>query len=93
MAAAILSTQSLVSRPIIEDLIVEVSPRMERADSRSFRRIYSVVQASVDAVAAACRDVTRVPTVIAEERRRVMAGGPVCVGAFELFVKNLEVGD
>ncbi len=93
MATAILSTQSLVSKPIVEDLIIEVAPRMELAESRAFKRIYAALQASVDSVASAYRDAGRLPTVIAEERRRLAAAGPVCVSAFELFVRNLDVGD
>jgi hypothetical protein len=94
MSTAILSTQSLVSQALVEDLIIEAAgPRMELAESRAFKRVYSVLQASVDSVAAACRDVARLPAVIAEERRRVAAAGQVCLSAYELFVKNLDIGD
>ena len=36
MATAILSTHSLVSQSLVEDLIIEVAPRMALAESRSF---------------------------------------------------------
>lgn len=93
MAAAILSTRSLVSQSLVEDLITEVAPRMEFTEQRAFKRVYSVLQASVDSVAAAYRDVTSLPAVIAAERQRVAAAGPICVNAFELFVENSDIGD
>lgn len=93
MAAASIPTRSLVSQSIIEGLIVEVAPRMEFTEQRSFKRVYSVLQASVDSVAAAYRDVGRLPAVIAAERQRVAAAGPICMNAFELFVENSDIGD
>lgn len=95
MAAAMLSlsTHSLVSRSLVEDLITEVAPRMEFAKSKSFKHIYVVLQASVDCVAAAYRDVASLPAVIAAERLRVAAAGKVCLTAFELFLSNLDNGD
>ena len=93
MATAILSTHSLVSQSLVEDLIIEVAPRMELAESRAFTRIRSVLQASVDSVAAAYRDVANLPTVIATERQKVAAAGKICLSAFELFVKNSDIGD
>jgi hypothetical protein len=93
MATAILSTRSLVSQSLVEDLIIEVAPRMELAESRAFKRIHSVLQASVDSVAAAYRDVSNLPSVIAAERRKVAAAGQICLSAFELFVKNSDIGD
>jgi hypothetical protein len=93
MAAAILSTHSLVSQSLVEDLIIEVAPSMELAKAKSFNRIYTVLQASVDCVAAAYRDLASLPAVIAAERRRVAAAGNVCLSAFELFLTNLDNGD
>lgn len=93
MAAAILSTHSLVSQSLVEDLIIEVAPRMEFAKSESFKHIYAVLQASVDCVAAAYRDMASLPSVIAAERRRVAGAGKVCSSAFELFVMSLDNGD
>jgi hypothetical protein len=93
MAAASIPTRSLVSQSIIEDLIIEVAPRMEFAEQRSFKRVYSVLQASVDSVAAAYHDVASLPAVIAAERQRVAAAGPICLNAFELFVENSDIGD
>lgn len=93
MATAILSTRSLVSQSLVEDLIIEVAPRMEFAESRTFKRIRSVLHKSVDSVAAAYQDVANLPAVIATERRRVAASGQICLTAFELFVKNSDIGD
>lgn len=93
MAATILSTHSLVSQSLVEDLIIEVAPRMEFDKSKSFQQIYAILQASVDCVAAACRDVASLPAVIAAERRQVAAAGNVCQSAFELFLTNLDNGD
>jgi hypothetical protein len=89
MATAILSTRMLVSKPLVEDLIVEAAPRLEWANSHSFQRIYPALQASVDRVAAACRDMDGLPHVVAEERQRMAKTGPICAKAFELFIKNL----
>lgn len=91
MAGHNFNNQSLVSKPLIEDLIVEAAPDLERAKPRAFRRIYAVLQTSVDSVATACRDAARLPSVIAAERERAAVGGPVCVGAFDIFVKNLDL--
>lgn len=93
MAATILSTPSLVSQSLVEDLIIEVAPRMEFTESKSFKRIYAVLQASIDCVARAYRDVASLPAVIATERRRVSAAGQVALSAFELFLNNLDNGD
>jgi hypothetical protein len=91
MAGRNSNNQSLVSKPLIEDLIVEAAPELERSKPRAFKRVYAVLQVCVDSVANACRDVTKLPGVIADERQRAATGGPVCVGAFDIFVKNLEL--
>lgn len=93
MATAILSTQSIVSKPILEDLIAEVAPELEHAESGAFARIYTALQASADSVAAACRDIGRLPTVIAEERQRVAAVGIACALAFDRFIQNMNIDD
>lgn len=91
MAGRNSNNQSLVSKPLIEDLIVEAAPDLERGKPRAFKRIYVILRACVDSVANACSDGARLPGVIADERRRAAVGGPVCVGAFDLFVENLDL--
>lgn len=91
MAGRNSNNQSLVSKPLIEDLIIEAAPDLEGEKPRTFKRIYAVLQVCVDAVATACQDAARLPSVIAIERQRAAAGGPVCVGAFDIFVKNLDL--
>ena len=91
MAGRNFNNQSLVSKPLIEDLIVETAPNLECAKPRAFNKIYAVLQTSVEEVASACRDVARLQDVITSERRRAATGGPICVDAFDLFVRNLEL--
>jgi hypothetical protein len=93
MATVILPTRSIVSKPIIEDLIAEVAPDLEHSEYGAFRRICTALQASADSVAAACRDIGRLPAVIAEERQRVAAFGTACVLAFDQFIENMNIDD
>lgn len=100
MAAALYQPESFISKPIVgrmvavenlvvEDLIEEVAPDMQFADSMAFHNIYTVLQAALNSVATACHDMATLPAVIASERRRVVFAGQDCLSAFDLFVSRI----